>query len=252
MTEERFEGIKFGEDVRTVIVKLPTPKLEAEANMYSSQIFARLIKKTDDDGNPAFLLRSQLDDYLQKIGLYTNEDILQISKIHDEIKQKESVLEKGGIKKSDGKKIALDIRRLRYNLIILLTKRHEYDKNTVEYYAENGRFNYLVSKCLFFDSGEQIFNSVEDYESDTTMKGVLDEPIRRLATLTSTYDQDFEHKLIENKFLKKFGYCNDDYELVNSEGKRVNENGELVDDNGNKIEEENKDRVVGEFLDDES
>lgn len=249
MTQETVK-VKIGDEEKAFIVKHPTSRMEAEANMHSSKVFAKLIKKKKD-GDETLLLRSQLDDYLRDVGLYTDEEIANITATSAKIKELEEKLTEGGVKKSEGKKIAIDLRKSRYSLIMMLSKRFEYDKNTIEYQTENARLNYLISKCLCGDDGTPVFNSVEDYEfDDTGLKNSLYELIQRIGSICSSYDPDYEAKLIENQFLKKFNFCNDKFELVDAEGHKVNEHGERVDENGNLIDAKVTKKELGEFLDD--
>jgi hypothetical protein len=249
--EEKFENVMVGGEPKTIIVKHPSPRVEAEANMHASKIFSSLTK----DPQNGLLLRAKLDNFLKEQGLYTEKDINDIRLLTEKIEELESKLTAGGIKKSEGKSIAIDLRRARLALLILLAKRIEYDKNTIEYHAETGRSNYIIAKCLCDESGDPIFKSVEDYEFDETgLKEDLLEPIKRIGTLSSSYDPDYESKLIENKFLKKFGYCNNELELVNDKGELVDEFGRKIDKDGNLLNEDGtlvvKVAEVGEFLED--
>lgn len=254
VTEEKFT-VKIGDEDKEFVVKHPTPKLEAEANMHASRVFSKLVKEKKE-GNDGLLLRAQLDEYLRSVGLYTENDIKNINQANDEVQRIEGLLSKGGIKKSEGKKLALELRRNRYWLLTLLAKRLEYDKNTIEFHSENARINYLISKCLCDSDGIPVFNSVEDYEFDETgLKDSLGDLIRRIASICSSYDPDYEKKLPENKFLTKFGYCNEDFDLVDTNGNLVNEKGERIDKDGNLLDENGKpvvkEKEIGEFLDDE-
>lgn len=245
-----------GSEEKEFIVKHPTPRVEAEANMHASRVFAKLIKDKQNDDS-CLLLRSQLDGYLRDVGLYTDADIKNISEATKEIDRLEAVLAKGGIKKSEGKKLAIDLRKNRYWLLSLLAKRMEYDKNTIEHHSENARINYIISKCLCNADGSPVFSSVDDYEFDETgLKDDLYALIQRIGALCSSYDPDYEKKLPENKFLIKYGFCNEDFDLVDANGNLVNEKGERIDKDGNKLDENgNKiviEKVVGEFLDDDA
>ena len=252
--------IKIGDEDRNIEIVRPNPRVEAEANMYASKVFAKLIKQKNEDGTLAFILRAQLDAFLKEIGVYTDEDIQNMGFYAEKVKELEDSLIKGGKKKSEGKEIAIKLRSFRWALLNLLGKRMEYDKNTVEHYSENARMDYLITKCICFEGGVPIFEDVNDYESDSTMQEVLAEPIRELAAMVSTFDPEYEHKLVENKFLKKYGFCNDKYDLVDGQGRRVDEKGRLVNEDGNLVNE-NGDLVdedgevvskeIGEFLDDE-
>lgn len=251
--------IKLGGEDKVVEIIKPSPKVDAEANMYASKTFSKLIKQKNPDGTPSFILRAQLDDYLREVGIYTEEDIKDIGALTKRIKELEEILTKGGIKKSEGRDSAIELKRIRYSLLILLSKRVEYDKNTVEHYSENARMDYLVSKCLCFEGGIPIFSNVEDYESDANMQEILSEVIRELASMVSTYDKDYESKLPENKFLKKYAFCDDKFNLVDSKGRKVDEKNRLINDDGELINEDgvlvdSKGEVIndeiGEFLDD--
>lgn len=97
MTQETVK-VKIGDEEKTFIVKHPTSRMEAEANMHSSKVFAKLIKKKKD-GDETLLLRSQLDDYLRDVGLYTDEEIANITATSAKIKELEEKLTEGGVKK---------------------------------------------------------------------------------------------------------------------------------------------------------
>lgn len=256
MSEEKFV-VKVGEEDKTIIVKHPTPRVEAEANMHASRVFSKLSKERGD-GNDGLLLRAQLDKFLRDAGLYTDDDIKVISDLSDKITDLEAKLTApvSGTKKSEGRTIAIELRRSRYNLLLLLAKRMEYDKNTIEHFSENARINYIIVKSLLDENGAQIFKSVEDYEFDETgLKEALDLPIRKIASMSSVYDTDYESKLVENKFLKKYGFCNDEFDLIDSNGNRVNEKGQRVDEEGNLLDESGNlikvaEKEIGEFLED--
>lgn len=243
--------VKIGDELKKIGVHKPTPKIEAQANMESSKVFANLIKQKNEDGSAAFMLRSQLNDYLAQAGVYTEQDIDDLTTFSERIKELEEVLSKGGKKKSEGKSAAIELKKIRIAMYSLLVKQAEYDKNTVEHYSENARMNYLVTKCVTFEDGSPIFKNVEDYESDEIMQKALAEPIRDLAAIVSSYDPDFEKNLPENKFLIKYGFVNNDLRFVNKDGQFTDEFGTLVDEDGNKIIAEEKKEQVGEFLDDE-
>ena len=243
--------VKIGDQERVVEVRKPTPKIEAEANMAASKVFAKLVKEKGEDGKSAFILRSQLNTYLADIGIYTEQDIDDINTFSDRIKELEELLSKGGKKKSEGKKAAIELRQLRHGIYSLLMRQTEYDKNTVEHYADNARMDYLVTKCICFEGGAPVFKNVADYEADSIMQIALAEPIQVLAGMVSQYDPDFEKKLPENEFLKKYNYCDDKYRLIDSDGNLIDGNGERIDEDGNLIEKKDKPVAVGEFLDEE-
>lgn len=243
--------VKFGDEERVVEVRKPTPKVEAESNMASSRVFAKLVKEKGEDGKSAYILRSQLNSYLSDIGIYSDQDIEDINTFGDRIKELEALLAKGGKKKSEGRAASIELRRLRYAIYALLMRQTEFDKNTVEHYADNARMNYLVTKCICFEGGAPVFKSVEDYESDSVLQKALDEPIQILAGMISQYDPDFEKNMPENKFLKKYGFCDEKYRLIDAEGNLIDGDGNRVDVDGNTLAPVEVVETVGEFLDEE-
>lgn len=243
--------VKINGEERVVEVRKPTPKIDAEGNMASSKVFAKLVKEKDEEGKPAYVLRSQLNTYLADIGIYSDDDINDINTFGERIKELEELLSKGGKKKSEGREAAIELRKLRYAMYTLLMRQTQFDKNTVEHFADNARMNYLVTKCICFEGGAPIWTSVDDYESDSYLQDMLAEPIGVLAGMISQYDPEFENNLPENKFLKKYKFCDDKYRLINKDGHLVDTAGNLIDEDGNQVNKVVEVESVGEFLDDE-
>ena len=85
------------------------------------------------------------------------EKVLIEQKLWDEDKQKqydenvkiildgELEIKKGGIKKSEARKLALDMRVARFNIQQLSAERNKLDLMSAEAAADNARFNYWVS-----------------------------------------------------------------------------------------------------------
>lgn len=243
--------VKINGEERVVEVRKPTPKIDAEGNMASSKVFAKLVKEKDEEGKPAYVLRSQLNTYLADIGIYSGDDINDINTFGERIKELEELLSKGGKKKSEGREAAIELRKLRYAMYTLLMRQTQFDKNTVEHFADNARMNYLVTKCICFEGGAPIWTSVDDYESDSYLQDMLAEPIGILAGMISQYDPEFENNLPENKFLKKYKFCDDKYRLINKDGHLIDTAGNLIDEDGNQVNKVVEVESVGEFLDDE-
>lgn len=243
--------VKIGDEERVIEIHKPTPKIEAEGNLASSKVFAKLVKEKDENGKTSYILRSQLNQYLSDIGIYSESDIDDINTFGNRIKELEELLSKGGKKKSEGRDAAIELRRLRYAMYVLLMKQTQFDKNTVEHFADNARMDYLVTKCICFEGGTPIWSSVDDYTQDAALQEALSEPIGILAGMVSQYDPDFENNLPENKFLKKYNFCDDKYRLINKDGKLIDTEGNLIDEDGNPVVKVDEPESVGEFLDDE-
>lgn len=211
------------------------------------------------------------------------EQVMRDQKLWDDAKQAEyeavvkrlltgeKKLAEGGIKLSEGRKIAIDMRQARRELRELNVIRNDLDSKTAEAVAEQGRFNFLVSACTVYNtdevkrSGTAYFDSADDYESRDNDPVVLP-AAQNFGRLYYGLEDDYEAKLPENKFLLKYGFCDEKLRLVRKTDKRliderdrlvdekgrlVNERSELVDSDGNLLTEDGDYKVDEKpFIDD--
>jgi len=147
-------------------------------------------------------------------------------------------LKKGGIRASEAKDIAIDIRKNRIQLRDLIAERNALDTNTVEGQAENARFNCLVSLCLVDnETGKPVYKNMDDYlENSTDEEAFLG--AQTLAQMMYGLDKDFEKKLPENKFLVDYGFANENLHLINKEGNLIDVDGNLIDEQGRYIDKD--------------
>lgn len=245
-----------GKDV-TCFVRKPNSKDFREAKLYSNADVAKVIN------SGSFLLRSQVKDKLRENGLWGDVQEKKLLELAGKIRESEGKLTKGGLKKSEGRAIALEIADYRDEQMNLLYKLNALDDTTVEAMSENNEFDYLVSVCSLDEKGERLFKSVDDYKENGGEEPYFFSLAGELQNLVygMRKSEDIMMERTEYKFLKQFGFINDkmqlvdkDNNLVNRDGKKVdaegymiNENNERVDVDGNKIELEVK---FGEFSDD--
>jgi hypothetical protein len=198
------------------------------------------------------LLRSKLEDFMIEQKIWTEEKQQKVSEPGREINSKEKILAKGGIKLSEAKKLALDLKRDRLKLRELISKRMELDVHTAEGQADNERFNYWVSTCLVYnDTKKKVFNSLDDYlnrsSEDYAVVGAS-----KLAELLYNLNSNFENNLEENQFLREFNFVDDQGRLINEDGKLIDEFGKLIDEEGYYVDEEgNRVDVDGNPVDDD-
>ena len=218
-----------GKDVKFQ-VKVPSLENMDEAYKVRSRAFTSAI-------NSNALLRARLDDILKEQGLWNDAKQAKLTSLQQDLITGEQVLAKGGMRLSEGKKLALDMRQTRIDMQELLSVRNNLDNSTAEGHADNARFNYLVSACLVYkDTGEPYFSGLADYLNRFT------DPIGYqgasiLASSMYGLDSNYEAKLPENIFLKDFQFIDDELRLVNKEGKLVDEEGRLIDSIGHFIDE---------------
>jgi hypothetical protein len=234
---------------KVVAVANPTAKDRNEAQLHYLKAFRRALEN-------GAILRQKLEDYLKDQKIWDEEKETRYSEIVKDIANGEKKLASGGIKLSEAKEIALNMKDCRNEFRVLVAERTSMDANTAEAQADNASFNYLVYSCTVDpNSGKRIFESLDDYEENA------DEPFaaRAAGTLADKLyqlDPDYEKGLPENKFLVQYKFAdeklrllNDKGELVdgegrllNADGRYVNEDGELVDVDGHLVDED------GEFI----
>jgi len=252
------EVILKGKDDKELIVRKPNIGDHREGQKVYNNAFHDAVK------SKAFV-RAKLDDLLREQGLWTDEKEARYQAIKKEILEHELSLQKGGIKLSEARAIAINMIRLRSEIRSLLIERTQLDNNTAEGQADNARFDYWVSVCLVYkDSGKPYFASLDDYMNST--EDVAGEAAKILSNMIYSLDSDYESKLPEFRFLKKFNMVDEklrfinkeghlvdvDGNLINEQGRLVNSKNELVDREGNRVDEEGN-YVVDEkpFLDDD-
>ena len=137
-----------------LLIKRPTQKDLSLAQKIGSKVWT-------DGVREGLFTKQSLAQFMEREGIWND---LKESK-RDEIASKINRLEKdialgrsssgGKMKVSEGKEKALELRRLRNALRELISERISLEANTAEGLAENSKFNYLVSACTFYESGEK-------------------------------------------------------------------------------------------------
>ena len=243
------ESVDKNGDKKVIAVVDPTAKDRNEAQLHYLKAFRKALEN-------GAILRQKLEDYLRDQNIWDEEKETRYAEIVKEISDGERQLNKGGIKLTEAKDIAMTMRESRNEFRVLVSERTSMDANTAEAQADNASFNYLVYSCTVDpNSGKHIFDSLDDYEENA------DEPFAAKAAATLAdklyqLDPDYEKGLPENKFLVQYKFADDKLRLLNDDGKLVdeegrllnvdgryiNEDGELVDVDGNLVDEE------GEFV----
>jgi hypothetical protein len=242
-----FVTYKDSEDKeKKIVVRKPKQKDFQDAKIYASGIFKRLYESGD------VVLRSSVNEHLEKLGLWNKDKEDKLAKLNKEIVAAESKLKRGGIKLSEARTIAIDLKTKRRERTILLIATTELDSKTLEGQMENAEFDFLVSRAIYNEDGTLVFQSVDDYlESESDY---IAEAAAKAANLIHNFDNEWELKLPENSFLlnhkwktgKAFAVVEDkQLFLLDEDGNKIlqkPENGE-----SNSKEEE----TFVEFLEDE-
>lgn len=208
------------------------------------------LKVWSDCANDGIPTKQQVAKMMRERGVWDDDK----DKEETEITAKVIVLEKelyhgkkGGKKPklSEGRDLAIEIRRARLQLRDLISERIALEENSAESLADNARFDYLVAHCTYYADGRRVYKDFDDYNKKSadsiafTAASVIGEMIYNL-------DSSFEDNLPENQFLKKYGLVNDDLSLidpndgftVDTDGKRIDEEGYYLNDDGKRVDRE--------------
>lgn len=222
-------------DGKEYAILRPTTAQTEDASMEYNRIFSKSLKS-------GALLRESLEKFMREQELWDDDKENLYSELLTQINQKEKSLSKGGIKLSEAKDIALEMRGIRAALQGLIAQRNSLDVNTAQGQAENARFNtLLVSSLVYNDSGQRVYSDVEEYlekQADGDELGTLG--AQNFANMYFGLDQNYEVNLPENKFLKQWKFVDDSLHLVNEEGKLVDYDGKLVNQEGFFVDESGK------------
>lgn len=230
--KEVFTIKKDDKDI-ALAVKKPTPAEGRKAQQYYNQTFALALTSKG-------LLRACVESHMREQGLWDDKKEAQQRDFMQKLADMEIKLAGGGIKLTEARKIALQMRETRGKFRELLIDRNQLDVNTVEGQAENARFNALVSLCLVYnDSGEPYYKSVDDYLERSGEPEAF-QAASILGQMLYKLDKNYDNTLPENQFLKKYKFVNEELRLVNKDGKLVDEDGRLIDENGRYITSDGK------------
>lgn len=214
-------------------VRRPAPAEKDKADL----VYGRSFHEAMESG---LVVRAGLERQLRKMNLWDDEAQAKQEELVNDLFASEKKLAQGGkagLTKKQGRDLALKIRSLRMQLAFLRRPIVQYDNITAEAYAEQRRFDYYVSVCTLDETtGKPYFSSLEDYKART---GDKDREQAAIEFAKLDYDVDeTEKKLIENKFLLEYGFCNEKYHLVDKDGNLINAAGQRINEAGDRINED--------------
>ncbi|MHA2401598.1 MAG: hypothetical protein ACXADH_01285 [Candidatus Kariarchaeaceae archaeon] len=250
---ETKDGLPKFEEKEFAVVKPSVQQLK-EANKIRSQVW----NKAFEEGN---LLRRQLDDELKNRNLWNNKLQAEYDTLQHEVLQNTLTLEKGGIKLSEARAIAIETSKKRQEMVEMLVARSELDNHTCEGQADNERFNFLFANCLVYnDTGEKVYpNGLDDYLKDADNEYAVKGATEFYYLMSNT--ESLDDKLPENQFLKKYKFIDEDQNftdratgrLVDADGRYIDENGFFVeyDEDGNSYQVTVDGERVSDLIDNE-
>lgn len=225
MSKDTVVGLDSAGNSVTVVVKQPSPKDYRDAQLAYNKAFREALES-------GAMLRQKLQDYLIKQEIWSEEKQAEYEQLIEEIHTNEDAINAGGIKLAQGKSMALKLRELRAKFRNLISERQVYDSACVEGQADNARFNFLVSRCVFKQDGvTKAWANTEAYDES----GAEDWAVKaasKLGEILYNLDGDYDKNLTENKFLVQYKFAREDLRLVNKEGHLVDSDGRLINEDG--------------------
>ena len=220
-------------------IKSPGHKVLQEAQMVYNIELTSLIRSSIANDFQLFS-REQLEKHLGDLGIWTEKDARLFLQLQIELRASELKLKQGGIKVSEAKNIAIQMKTKRAALLALYNRRSQFDSITMESIADNKKFRFLVTKCVVV-SGSNIpfFTNINDYEKRQNEKASID-VATSLANKLYGYNDNIVSNLIENKWLQEFSFADNEGRLINKDGKLIDIDGRLVDEDGRFVNEQGK------------
>ena len=209
-------------------VRVPTVEEIKKANAIRATSFNEALSRGD-------LLRDQLEGELRNRKLWNDKREAQYQTLRQEVLDGEFQLQKGGIRLSQARQIALEMSQKRDEMITLLSSRTDLDSNTCEGKADAARFNYLFACCLVYDETDAPYfpRNIDDYLLNQ------DDPVAVAGASEFYYlisgNDSIDQNLPENKFLHKFKFIDDKMRLIDKHGRLITDDGKHIDENGNFI-----------------
>jgi len=225
------EQIKFSIDDKEYFIKPAGSKVLTEAQKVYNKAFREAVEG-------GAILKQSLEEHMVEQGLWDEEKQEEYVSLIKENADLEYKIKSGSLKKaSQLREAAIKLKRSRNKLTQLLMTRNAMDSNTAEGQADQTRFNFLLTQCVYdYLTQKPVFSSLQDYE-DRMEEDFVIKCAGKFANHLYGLHEDFESTLLENKLLKKLNLLDDKGRLVNREGKYVDTEGNLVDEEGNRIDE---------------
>lgn len=244
MKEEKRFTTTSGTDV---VIK----PISSNALVKSQFVYNSSFKEALENG---CLLKNKLFDYMKEQGLWDEKKDDEYKDLLTELSGLDRQLNSG--KDADGKKlsvtqgqsIAMELHEKRSDLIKLTREKSSLDASTAESVADQAKFNFLLTKCVYdYKTQKPIYSNVDEYlEVGDNIDSL--EIAQKFAEIFYGVDPDHEKTLTEFKFLKRFGFIDDEGNFINKEGQKVDINGDLIQEDNE--DSEKYDVTTADFEDD--
>jgi len=181
--------------------------------------------------DPDIMSKVQLNRYLEERQIWDKQREKERISLEKTIAELQDRLVRPGkrkVKLSEARNTAIELRKKRVEYRDLISEKIELESNTTESLADNARFDYLVTCCTFYKDGdEKVYNSVGDYENDSTDTAFT--AAAALGQLLYNLTDSFEATLPENEFLIKQKLADkENLALIDFDGNYVDEDFNVI------------------------
>lgn len=188
--------------------------LTAGQRAQSRSIYNRAFHQARKDG---CYLRAKLIDEAKESGVWGEEKSKRVEEIEAEMAAINKTLDEGGVELDEAKKQALQMIMLRSEMVNMNMEFTIIDAHTAERQAESAQEDYEVSVMLHcVATGKPYCTSLDDFYAKD-----YDEVIQAAITTKNMGDhitnKEFLSELPEYKFLKEFGFMDDEFRLIGEE-----------------------------------
>jgi hypothetical protein len=210
--------------------------INANASIEAQKVYNKAFKRAIEEGA---ILKKSLEDHMRRQGLWDDakqEEYEHLLKRSADIEYK---IKSGFYKRaSQLREKSIELKRIRSQLTSLLMVRNSMDANTADGQADNERFFYLITACVYdYETQKPVYTSLEDY-NDKAETELAVRCASEFANFAYGLEDNYEDKLIENKLLKKLGLLNEKGQLTNKQGQRVDLDGNLLDEEGSRVDKD--------------
>lgn len=239
------------------VVKLTTKALQYKDFEEADKVYALKVASLMRE-NSKFLLRQNLDQYLRDAGVWSEEDDNKLTELNKDVDRLLDQIRKGGQKLSEGRKLCIEVMDKRKEMIKVSEKRRAFENITVEFLAEQEKMDYIIYLAtVYADSGKNYWESLDALKEDKRTHAYEQAYLSVLDKFFGV-DGEFEKRLPENKWLKKYGFVDEDLNYVDRKtGTKVDRDGNPIQSLQDQIIKETQ-NLIGDieeeapFIDDET
>lgn len=206
---------KFTVNEKEYEIRKPSAKDIQEAQRHYNKVYASGLK------DPDLLTRDQMINLMKDRGIWDDNKEKEIENKRKELVKLQDKLDEGGIELSEAEKMAKKMLDLREEIVVEYTVVTNVLEHTIEQQAEVAKEDYLFFKSVYH-KGKLYCKSFDDFYMKNNSDPVLVEGYIQYKdikkNLASVYDD-----LPEVRFLKDYGFMNDDFSFVNGKEKKEEE-----------------------------